>query len=446
MILRIGSFLAIAVAVALAPFADAQSVRALGMGGAIAPAGAAATNPAYHGVPGAPTEFGLPLGLANLVLNDSIRPGSDRFDLLSVLDQASSLETLLWNPAHGPDEIEILPVLDGDRPRVVVRTEGGSTLALARGRPASFRSDTRLPLSFDTGQPGLRVGVRPYLTVHGAVTPDRAFSRVVREGASEGRVTFDAGVEAGVAGDVTFAAPLPLPADLMPATIYVGARAAPFVGLARIDAEGDLLVTARPGADGEIASSWTYRTDGFVAIVGDGGIGYGVAADLGVVAVVPTADGTVTAGLGVHDLSFERWSGYAVRIAGSDEAAVGRTERTPTTRSSFGSDLGLTATFAYDLDTAALGVPELTTLLLASDVAIGPGGPRGHLGAEAGVGVPFGTVLGRFGVGYEGGVTVGLGGGVRLPTFGIDLAVHGRRSPLADHTAFGVAAGLLFGF
>ncbi len=427
--------------------AQAHSVRSLGMGGALAPSGAASVNPAYAGLPDTGSEFGLPLGLANLIVDDRLRPGAERFDPFALFDQLTSVETLLFNPARSPEELVTRIAFDEDgEPIVAVRPDGGSTFAPARGRAASFRSDTTLPLAFETGTAGLRVGVRPYLSARGSVRPDRAFRDVVREGAPEGRIDFGAAAQAGVALDVQFGGPLPLPTDLFPGTLHVGVRGAPFLGLARADLDGSAIVSVGPGQDGDLEARWTYDADAFVAVVGDGGIGYGLVVDVGATAVVPTPEGTVTAGLSVHDLAFESWSGYELRFIGSDEAAVRGEGRRPASRTAFGAGIGVTGTFAYDLEPATIGVPELASLLLVADASYRPGGVQAHLGAEAGVGVPFGTVLGRAGLGYENGLVVGVGGGLRFAGAGFDVAVHGRRSPLAEHTAFGVAAGLAFGF
>lgn len=440
---RLAALLTVCALVAVPAFA--QGVRSLGMGGVTAPGGAAGPNPAYAALPAEETFVPLPLGLLNALVSDRFDFEGERFDLLAVFDQATHLDTFLFNPALSPDEVIIRVGGAQGVPEVAVETIGGARLPITRGTALAYHQQLELPIRFDVGLVG--VGLRPYLSVGGRLTPDVDLARVFGEGTSRGGLEATVNGEAGVSVEVLYATAVPLPAtDDFAGEVYLGVRAAPFIGLAHADAVGRATLAAVEGAGGEVGFEYGYEGKAFLSLVTEGGLGYGLRGDVGVATIYPTAQGVVTAGLALQDFGVAFWRGSEYDITSDGEGQRQETEPRAATRTYFGRELGVLATAAIDLDLAALGVTEIDSLLVAADGAYRAGSFSAHVGTEAGLGLEFGDLLLRAGLGYDHGLVAGVGTGLRFPGFGIDAALHSQRSPLTAHQAFGVSAGLSFGF
>ncbi|MEX2540761.1 MAG: hypothetical protein WD314_03100 [Trueperaceae bacterium] len=438
---------ALLIALLATPMANAQGVRSLGMGGTSTPASNGSGNPAFGALPDAGTPFflPLPLGAVNVLLRPELDPRSDQFDLLSAFDQASHLGTLLLNPARSPDEVIVSVANDNGVPAVAIDFVGGSPLQISHGTPVGYGQAFELPIGFDVGPVGL--GIRPYIDADGRLTPLAGFGELFNEGTSSGEIAGRLQGEAGVGVNVTYATALPIPAsEAFAGQVFLGVRAEPFIGLARIDGTGTFTVTTTENDDGETEFGYDYEGDGFYALVGQGGLGYGVTGDLGVAVTLPTPDGRLTAGLGVTDLGIGLWQGMEVTVAGDSLGASSQTGPTPSSRTYLFDRFGVNANVAYEFDTAVLGVPDLGSLLVAADGAYDDGAISGHLGVEGGYDFEIVQLLLRAGGGFDDGLTAGVGAGVRVVGIGFDVAVHTYRSPFTAHQAVGAAVGLGFGF
>lgn len=438
---------ALLMALLATPTAHAQGVRSLGMGGTSTPASNGSGNPAFRALPDAGTPFflPLPLGAVNVLLREELDPRSDQFDLLSAFDQVSHLGTLLANPARSPEEIVVSVANDNGVPAVSVDLVGGSPLQISQGTPVGYGQTFELPIGFDVGPVSL--GIRPYIDADGRLTPLAGFGELFNAGTSSGEVAGRLRGEAGVGVNVSYAGALPIPAsEAFAGQIFLGVRAEPFVGLARIDGTGTFTVTATENDSGETQFGYEYEGDGFYAVVGQGGIGYGVTGDLGVAVTLPTSDGRLTAGLGVTDLGLGLWQGMEVTVTGDSLGASAQTGPTPSSRTYLFDRFGVNANLAYEFDTAVLGVPDLGSLLVAADGAYDDGAISGHLGIEGGYDFEMVQLLLRGGGGFDDGLMAGVGAGVRVVGIGVDFAVHTYRSPFTAHQAVGAAVGLVFGF
>jgi hypothetical protein len=100
------------------------------------------------------------------------------------------------------------------------------------------------------------------------------------------------------------------------------------------------------------------------------------------------------------------------------------------------------ADVALAVPAANLGVPGMDLLLAADGTVDLSGGFAAHMGTE----LRFGPFAVRAGAGYQDGLRLGVGAGVRTGPVGLDVALTSHRSPFTDHQAYGVAASLGFGF
>jgi hypothetical protein len=422
----------------------AQDVRSLGMGSVIAPGGAAAANPAYAALPSERVSVPLPVGLLNAVTSDRFDFNGENFDVLSVLDQVTSLETFIFNPATSPDEVVVSLLRQNGLPAVSIDLSGGSGLLIGKPGSTSFRHALDLPVRFRAGP--VYLGLRPYLTAGGRVTPGADFQQIFSGGSSSGSVTFTAQAEAGVSVDVTYATAVALPEEhAFPGQLYLGVRAAPFIGLARADGAGQGRIAAVSSEAGGDVDSVEYEYSGaaFVSAVAWDSPGFGLRADFGVAAVLPRPQGIITAGLSVHDLGVSFWQGEELSFATDDSDAF---EPRPASRTYFGNDVGVTATAAYDLPLENPEMSTLESLLIAIDGSLQHGMFSAHLGGEASFVQEVGTIFARAGFGYDNGFVLGAGTGLQVGKIGVDAAVHSHRSPLTTNQAFGASLGLSFGF
>ncbi|HEX7022853.1 MAG TPA: hypothetical protein VF171_08345 [Trueperaceae bacterium] len=438
------SILLLLYALLLAQFALAQNIRSLGMGGVITPGTLA--NPAYAALPSAREGFTLPLplGVLNVLVSDRLDVSGGTFDLLSAFDQGTHLSTFLFNPARSPEEVVVSVRSENGVPTLSLKTVGGSTLLVTQGVATGYRQRLGLPVGFDLG--GVRMAVRPYLNVRTRLTPDDDLSAVFGAGTSSGSVGLSAHGEAGVALDVLYAAALPIPRTKgFPAEVYVGVRASPFVGLARLDAVGSFTVAAVENAEGQPEFTYAYQGSGFGTLVGQTGLGYGLRGDVGMAVAMEMGAGRLTAGLDIENLGVSSWSGYELVARGDDEGDSS-TGPVPAHRTYVADDFGVGASFVYDFGASQLGIAGLSSLRLVADAGYRAGALGAHLGGEAGFDAGFGRALVRAGLGYDGGLVLGVGTGLRLAGVGFDLALHGYRSPFTAHEAFGLSAGMVFGY
>jgi hypothetical protein len=455
-----------ALAGGLGTVASAQDVRTLGFGGALAPGAVTPFNPAYNAYPFEPGRapgLVLPLGVLNLLLNPQMNvldfafntraytdPTNDKapeFNVLAAFDQVTHLNTLILNPVRAPRQLNVNVSAQSG---VTLTDENGTVLnpsfsSSTGGQFASAYSAAgavpfaRVPFSvgpvsigigafFSTRGPSLNVDpqlVADVVLNGGRLPPNKRYSEAV---------TGSAGASGGIAVDVAFAMPVALPT----ATLYVGARATAFYGLAyaEVRATGELT----SGSDGALTNAQPAYTITTFLVTPGNGIGYGANTDVGIVADLPSATvglpalERLTVGVGIVGvLDVYRWEGQE-RTTKSDGTGTTRTA----TREGGGFNplvtLNAEARFSLDGGIRVLGL---------ADVQFGRGAFSTHLGAEAG----FGMLSVRGGLGFDNGLRFGLGASVDFaPNVGVDLALTTHQAPLYNHTNFGIALAVRLGF
>ncbi|MEJ2667959.1 MAG: hypothetical protein P8Z81_12825 [Deinococcales bacterium] len=429
---------ALLAAVALgATTARAQDARSLGMGGVTVPGpGAAVDNPAFAALPGtAGTSLALPLGALSALTADYWNPYSPGFDALSTFDQASNLGQYLLNPAVSPTNV----VLTVDSSGLSVAFSGGPALRLTD--PTSFYAGFDLPLGGGVGP--LKFGVRPFTSIHAEFTPGPDLKAVFGSGSASASGTLTATAEAGVALDVGAAVPIPLPADVLGGGhLYAGVRLSAIAGLARGEASFQGQAQAQQDSSGNYTGTVTYSYDGTLSVGGViyGNVGYGGLGAAGVAASIPTGVGTLTAGLSVRHAGVMVWNLRQTRYQG-DQTGSTTTDLGTVRMIEIAKQMQVGANLALDVGRGRLGLPGMDLLLAADGNLDVSGGWAAHAGAEA----SFGPLAVRAGVGYQDGLRVGVGAGVRAAGVGLDVALSSHRSPFTDHQAYGVSASLGFG-
>jgi len=435
--------------------ASAQDARSLAMGGVVLPDRSASVhNPAYAAsLRGGPTNtFPVPIGLLNLLVNEKLKIGNEvvrgdgttvtTFDILAAIDQASYLNTFIFNLPSSPTDINLLVDRDANgEPVARLDFGGGSNISLDS---VNYGNDYALPFSAAAGP--MRIGLRPYTFVNGSAVPDTDFAKLFTTGTASGTVNLGVAAEAGVTLDVFYATKLPdamlVGTDVEGANIYLGVRGAPFFGFAKADASGSATVEVNP--DGETAS---YDVDGtaFVSAIGVSGFGYGVVADVGAAADIPVDGAIFSVGLGLRNLGFGIWSGQEYTVSGSseDDDVVTFSDPVSATRSFVAPNFGLTLNGAYSLDGANLP-PLINSVIIASDVGFGASGFGVHLGAESVFGFESVTLAARAGLGYDDGFKLGIGAGLGFGSGSLDFALASHRAPFTTHQSFGIAASIGF--
>lgn len=424
-------------ALAVTP-AFAQDARTLGMGGVtVAGPGAASVNPAFAAVPGrGGTSLTLPLGALSALTRDYWDPYAAGFDALSTLDQGSALGLYLLDPATSPDRV----IVGVDGNGLSVAFDGGATMRLAD--PTSFGGGLELPVGGSVGP--VRIGVRPFVTLHARFTPGADARQVFGAGSASASARLEADAEAGVALDVGTALPLPVPrAALGGAQLYAGVRASGVAGLAKISADLQGQATAEQNSSGSYTGNVLYSYSGTLSQGGllNGTVGYGGQAALGVAATVPSEIGTVTLGAGVRHLGVMVWNLEKTQVQG-DQNSSSNTDLGNVRQIDWARHVKVDANLALDVPNERLRVPGMS-LLVAADGTVDL---SGSFAAHAGTEVRFGPFAVRAGAGYQDGLRLGVGAGVRTGPIGLDVALTSRRSPFTDHQAYGVAASLGFGF
>lgn len=418
--------------------AFAQDVRSLGMGGVLVPGpGAAERNPAYAAVPGrGGNSIPIPFGVIATLVGTDWDPASTSFDALTLIDRLSHLDRFVLNPATDPDDIAFRV----DESGLSIDVTGGSPLRLAQ--PSRFGSSFGVPIGASLGP--VRLAVRPYVLASGTFAPGPGLARALAGGAESvsARVTADA--EAGVAVDVMGSLPLPFPPEVLGGgAAYAGGRVSAKLGLARAAFDGHVMVEATKDGAGAYTGSTHTTYDATLAeggVLGDG-LGYGVDGDLGFVVVTPSETGTLTLGFAVENLGVMIWNvnrtGYSGDGTDLTTTDLGSRRLVDVSRA-----LRVGGNLALELDPDQIGVAGMG-LLLAADAGYAlDAGANAHFGVEA----TFGPIAARAGVGLEDGVQLGLGAGIRTGGVAFDVALSSHRSPFTLHQAYGLSAGVSFGF
>jgi len=267
---------------------------------------------------------------------------------------------------------------------------------------------------------------------------------VFTSGSASASASVSADAEAGVALDVGTALELPVPAAALGgAHLYAGIQGSAVVGLARASAVFQGQAKAEQDSSGAYTGNVLYSYDGTTGLGGltNGTIGYGGEAALGLALTVPSPAGTVTAGAAVRHLGVMVWSLDETRLQGDQTGAVS-TPLGTVQEVLYAPHVNVGANVALDVPSEKLRVPGMDLLVAADGDVDLSGGFATHLGAEA----RFGPVAVRAGLGYQDGLRLGVGAGVRAGPVGLDLALTSHRSLFTDHQAYGVAASLAFGF
>ncbi len=420
----------------------AQSVREIGMGGVSLPGpGSAWQNPALAAVENRFDRgtFSLPLGLLGLLMPDRsplyyfADPPTfySSFDLLAFYDQLTHLDSFLLNPEKSPGEVVLKVESDvSGNPRFSLTDGAGHPidLAAARGlapsRPPGLIPPPVVSVPFSLGG-GFSGSVGLFAGVDGlGLSPDAKLAALLAGGSLEPNqsyaVTGKGAASAGLSMGFAYALALPPLPDLE-GTLYLGTRGEAFLGLARVD--GEVTTTFTTDSSGKPAGSQT-TSRVFYSAIGQG-FGYGVRLDLG----LAYANEVGVFGLGVQNLvSFAQWQGSERVDDGSGPVVRPKTETVA----------GLApAVFASGAGYAPL--EEGGKLLVAADLGY-DGAFFGHLGVE----YPLENLALRAGLGYDAGVKFGVGIGLDLAGFRLDLALTSHTAALFGGQVFGLAAAVGF--
>lgn len=430
---------AFAVLACLASSYALADARSLAMGGVVVPGpGAADTNPAYAAMEiEGPKTIALPLGLLPFLLKGELQPPNTAFDVLATVDQATHLDTFIFNLPRSPEEI----IFDVSNEGLSIDFVGGSPIVLERGEPMRYSRPASLPVNFGVGP--LRIGIRPYLTIDGSVQPLGGFSEALSGSNSfAGQLEGSAEAEAGITADVMFASKLPMPAtEEFPAEVYVGVRGAGLLGLARVNGDITADVEAVLDSNGQPTGEviYSYAGTAFYTDPSIGEFGFGAQADIGVAFSVPSPSGTLNAGFAIQNLGFVQWQGNEVIISGTEQGDTSSAP-TPVTRRVLNSGLALGGSLSYAMTAEQLEAP--VSVLVALDGGTQFGAVYAHVGSEVGVG----PVLLRAGGGYDGGFNFGAGAGIDLGPLKLDFALDSHIAPFTTQRAYGLVGSVGFAF
>jgi hypothetical protein len=457
--------------------ASAQDVRSLGMGGVLLPGpGLAAFNPAYATYPANQWGRGggivLPVGLINFFIRPQMNilnfatnrapyvndPQNNPFDLLAIYDQATNLNSFILNPPFSPKELVIdisaqngVRFFDGDGNQLQFSSGTGVAIAgSSNSRPLGVSPLFRIPI--DIGPVQIGFGVFANIGSPGIALNQEFLSKLAANDLEAGGKpytfatgTFQASV--GVALDLAFATSFALPTT----TLYVGARGTGFYGLGYVSASVDALINTNQNDKNPNPNTLgNYSGKVFISspFFHPGDNGFGVDLDLGVAADFSGAQlgapelERLTVGAGVlGGLTFSSWTGQDFKVSKDDPDPFATGKGVART-----ADSGLTTDPLFTVNGAGLfnvGVPGLK-VLAAADLQFGRNTFSVHLGAEA----QFGVLVGRAGIGYNNGLTFGLGGGVDFGGgLGLDFALTSHTAVFTNgYTAFGVAVAVKLGF
>lgn len=454
---------------------QAQDIRSLGMGGVLLPgSGLAAFNPAYVSYPdnqwGKGGGFVLPVGLINFFVRPQMNvlnfvqnrapyindPVNNPFDLLAIADQALNLNSFILNPPSSPNELVIdITAQNGvrffDGTGAQLNFSSGKGVAVAgnsSSRPLGVSPLFRVPVNIGPVQLGLGVFVNvgtPGISINqeflaklasNTLTPNTEY--IFASGSLQ--------ASAGIAIDLAFATSFSLPTT----TLYVGARGTGFYGLGYVSGNADAIVKTDNNGNPDTSTLGKYTGSVFISspFFHSGDSGFGADLDLGVAADftgaqigVPELE-RLTVGAGVvGGITFSAWTGQTFALSSSDSSPFANGKGVAKT-----VDSGLTADPFFTFNVAGLlnvGVPGLR-VLAAADTQFGRNTFTIHVGAEA----QFGLLVARAGLGYNNGLTFGLGGGVDFGGgIGLDFALTTHTPIFTNgYTAFGIALALKLGF
>ncbi len=419
---------------------QAQDSRSIAMGGVLLPdRSATAINPAYsaEGIAGQAYALPLPFGALNALTQESFNPSSSSLDVLPIFDQLSNLSSYIINLPASPTE-HTLKISANEAGQAVVSYDntGGSDLLVGLS-DIGYGVDYAIPINFAAGP--IRVGLRPYVFLNTVVSPDAELAKVFASGANHGGATANVKGEAGVSLDVFYATKLPnelFGESNYKGDIYVGVRAAPFIGLARVDGTG----TGQIEATDINNISFDYQADGFVSSVATGQLGYGFVTDLGVATSLPFNDGQADFGLSISNLGLSFWSGDSYSLTGGSNAGAAFSNPVAETKVYFSPNLGVRANGAYSTELA----PDID-MMVAADAGYAVGGFETHLGTETlfDLGNNM-NVAARAGIGYENGLNFGIGSGFMYSGFSFDLALTSHIAPFTSHRSYGLTTSIGF--
>jgi len=423
----------------------AQGVRSLGMGGVTLPGPwASGYNPAYTAYPadnyGPVGGIGLPLGLVNLAVRPEASPVyyftdfdkfQNNFDLIAFLDQLAHPYEFEFTMPQSPSEIVFHINADG----VSVTDANGDPIYLISDdgeSPAIGSGDNDLPLRrpffevhLPTTSPNYQASFGAFISVGGlSVDPSDNLVVDLANGSLQPNTTYSlsaaAAAEAGITGRLSFAAPLPaIPG--FDGRIYIGGQIDGFYGIVRDDAK----VTATFTTDGDgIPGTVGYSSESFY-VYPDVGNGFGGRLDFGLAVDYQSA----TFGLGARNLySYEQWKGV-LRTSSSDGSVSEYPKTIVTTE--FNPSIFANAAYAQQL-------PAGMTMLYGVDF----GYFNGNVSTHAGLELQESIFRLRGGVGYDGGLKFGLGGGIALPHVSLDAALTSHQAIFTKETIYGLAASL----
>ena len=449
---------------ALAGLASAQEVRGLGMGGALLPGPSLAQyNPAYAGYnasgfqpDGLDGGIPLPLGLINFFVRPSMNPftlygnltsknsaaltnPNTAFDALAFIDQVYNINTFIINPPSAPKRLNInygdgvISLTDENGKPLELNSYSGSSGGSSNGvGAANFTPNFRFG--------NLELGVGVFADVQGpSFSTDPALSAALNgsplsTGTPYGfraNLKGSSGISLGLAYATGIPISSPETGDL---TVYVGARARGFYGLALADINLKGDVTIDSVSNRPVTS---YTTTSFVSLIGKG-YGFGINGDFGVAVDVPVGSdkSTATFGLGAVNLvNYTIWSGEETLSKSDGSANV--TKPASRTDAVFNPLFTVNAGYSFRVEEIS------SRIFVAADVQFGQGKFSTHVGAEA----KLGPVYARGGIGYDRGLIVGLGAGlIFAPNLGMDLALTTHTAPFTNHLDFGIAMALRLGF
>ena len=420
--------------------AMAQDSRSIAMGGVMLPdRSATAINPAYsaEGIMGQSYALPLPIGAINALTQPSFNPSSSSLDVLPIFDQLSNLSSYIINLPTSPTEHTIKISADEAGQAVLsYDNTGGSDLIFGLA-DIGYGVDYAIPINFAAGP--VRVGIRPYVFLNTVLSPDAEMAKLFAGGTNQGGATANVKGEAGVSLDVFYATKLPnelFGESEFDGDIYLGVRAAPFLGLARVDGTG----TGQIEATDINNVSFAYQADGFVSTVATGQLGYGFVTDLGVATRIPLEGGQADFGLSLSNFGLSLWSGDTYTLSGGSNAGLAFSDPSAETKVYFSPNLGVHANGAFSTELASN-----IDMLVAADVGYAVGGFETHLGSEALFGITDDmSIAARAGLGYENGFNFGVGTGFMYSGVSFDLALTSHIAPFTSHRSYGLTTSIGF--
>jgi hypothetical protein len=414
---------------ALASGANAQNIRSMGMGGTLVPGkNLEPINPAYHFYQG-PFEWSvpLPLGIANYFARQKDFFGSS--SLGPAVDQVLHWSTVILNPST------TIPkgVFGSTEPPSL---EPGTQLSFHAPVAGGFRISV---FDFDqntlarpvTGTFSIGLGIAVQLDPLEVVANDayaKDYTSGIFDRNAKYALLFGLGGSVGPRLDLTWGMPFDLDEQW---TGMVGARGAFTYNLATI--RGITIWTQTPGGTTgtslSLIASPFYKSGSSIDVSLDTGVvfeGANATVGVGVVGLIEleSINGTVSGP--------PSYGGAYIEVPISNQ------------QFSFARVITVNGAYHFSIDTDSMTIP-MTVYADAQIEGIFSGYPyyATHAGLEAG----FDTFTARGGIGYDNGLSIGLGGGWQISEgFGLDAALTAQQALGAQQLNFGLALGLNFKF